>query len=79
MKLDFGIDRKSADFDFENPQNIKSVDKITFSIHCELVMNFNGNQKNSHNKYEFYIALWNRTQMCSKISRVVKGVESIPT
>ena len=51
MKLDFGIDRKSANFYFKNPQNI-SVDQIitelsTFSFHYELVMNFPWNPKES--------------------------------
>ena len=61
VKLDFDIDRKSANFDFKNPQNI-SVDQITFSFHYELVMNFLWNPKDSHNRYELYIAWWNRTQ-----------------
>ena len=61
MKLDFNIDRKSANFDFKNPQNI-SVDQITFSFHYELDMNFLWNPKDFHSRYELYIALWNRTQ-----------------
>ena len=52
-------ERKSANFDVKNPQNI-SVDQITFSFHCELVMKFLWNPKDSHNKYKLYIALWNR-------------------
>ena len=44
VKLDYDIDRKSANFDFKNPKNI-CVDQIitelsTFSFHYELVMNF---------------------------------------
>ena len=62
MKLDFDINRKSLNFDFKNPQNI-SVDQIAFSFHYELVMNFLWNPKDSHNRYELYIALWNRTQV----------------
>ena len=65
MKLDFDIDRKSANFDFKNPQNISSRPIITeistFSFHYELVMNFSWNLKDSHNRYEVYIAWWNRT------------------
>ena len=58
MKLDFEIDRKSANFDVKIPQNI-SVDQIitelsTFSSHYELVINFSWNAKNSHNRYELY-------------------------
>ena len=65
VKLDFDIDRKSANFDFKNPQNI-SVDQIitelsTFSCHYELVMHFSWNPKDSHNRYELYLAWWNRT------------------
>ena len=42
VKLDFDIDRKSANFDFKNPQNI-SVNQIktelsTFSFHYGLFM-----------------------------------------
>ena len=47
MKLDFDIDRKSANFDFKNPPNT-SVDQIMFSFHKELFMN----PKDSHNRYE---------------------------
>ena len=32
-----------------------------FSFHYELVMNFLWNPKDSHNRYELYIATWNRT------------------
>ena len=35
VNLDLDIERKSANFDFKNPQNI-SVDQITFSFHYEL-------------------------------------------
>ena len=49
MKLDFDIERKSANFDYKNPQNI-SVDQIitelsTPSFHYELVLKFSWNQK----------------------------------
>ena len=76
MKLDFGIDRKSANFDFINPQNI-FVDQIitelsTFSFHYELVMIFSWNPKDFHDRYELYIALWNRTQ----IGTVFAGISS---
>ena len=60
MKLDVEIKRKSANFDLKNPQNI-SVDQITFSFYYELVMNFLLKPKESHNIYELYLALWNRT------------------
>ena len=60
VKFDFDIDRESANFDFKNPQNI-SVDQISFSVHYELVINFLWNPKDSHNRYELYIGLWNRT------------------
>ena len=63
------IDRKSANFDFKNPQNI-SVDQITFSLHYELVMNFLWNPKDSHNRYELYIALWNRTLFVDQKLRI---------
>ena len=43
VKLDFDIDRKSANFDLKNPQNI-SVDHIITELstlfYYELVMNF---------------------------------------
>ena len=60
VTLDFDIDRKSAKIDFKNAQNI-SVDQITCSFHYKHVMNFLWNPKDSHNRYELYIALWNRT------------------
>ena len=73
VKLDFDIDRKFANFDFKNPQNI-SVDQIitelsTFSFHYELVMNFSWNPKDSHNRYELYIAWWNRTPNTRRIQK----------
>ena len=61
MKLDFDIDKKSANFDFKNLKNI-NVDQIKFSFYYELVMNSLWNPKDSHKRYELYIALWNRTQ-----------------
>ena len=72
VKLDFGIDRKSANFDFKDPQNIR-VDQIitefsTFSFHYKLVMNFSWNPKDSHNRYDFFIAWWNRTQKTKLVS-----------
>ena len=51
VKLDFDIERKSANFDFKNLQNI-SIDQITFSFHYELAVNFLWNPKDSHNRYE---------------------------
>ena len=53
--------------DFDNPQKI-SIDQIitllsTFSFHYLLVINFSWNPKDSHNRYELYIAWWNRTQI----------------
>ena len=67
VKLDFDIDRKSANFDFKNPQN-KSIDQIitefsTISYHYELIMNFSWNPKDYHNRYELNIAWWNRTEV----------------
>ena len=38
----------------------------TFSFHYELVMNFLWNSKDSLNRYELYIALWNRTLNCAE-------------
>ena len=35
---------------------------MTFSFHYELDMDFLWNPKDSHNRYDLYIALWNRTQ-----------------
>ena len=52
VKLDFDIDRKSANFDFKNPQNIKVDQIITYSFHYELAMNFSWNPRDSHNRYE---------------------------
>ena len=66
VKLDFDIDRKSANFDFNYPQNI-SVDQMitelsTFSFHYGRDMNFSWNPKDAHNRYELFTACWNRTQ-----------------
>ena len=64
MKLDFDTDKKNPQtLIFKNPQNI-SVDQITFSFHYEPVMNFLWNPKDSYNRYELYIALWNWTMIC---------------
>ena len=68
VKLDFEIAGKSANFDLKNPQNI-SVDQITFSFYYELIMNFSCNPKDSHNRYELYIALWNRTLVSTRSIR----------
>ena len=72
MKLDFDIDRKSANFDIKNQQNISKYQIITelstFSFHYELFMKFSWNPKDSHNRYELYIAWWNQTlewQFCA--------------
>ena len=48
VKLEFNIDRKSANFDFKFPH---------------FIMNFSWNPKDSHNRYELHIAWWNRTQL----------------
>ena len=68
VKVDFDIDRKSANFDFKNPQIIAEFS--TFSFHYEFVINFSWNPKDSQNRYELYIAWWNRTQMATVIAEM---------
>ena len=70
VKLDFDIDRKSANFDFKNPQNI-SVDQIitelsSLSFDYELVMNFFWNPKDSQNIYELYSLVEPDTDLMDK-------------
>ena len=46
-------------FKYKRDQIISEVS--TFSFHYELVMNFSWNPKDSHTRYELYIAWWNWT------------------
>ena len=76
--LDFDIDRKSANFHFENRQNI-SVDQIRFHFIVNLLWTFYGTQKILIPDMNFLkLALWNRTlgpeYVHKSLSRVSNGI-----